>query len=43
MPPEYEKYMEWGFVDNGVRFYQADSRKVRMYHPTLGILDATPR
>ena len=43
MAPEYEKYMEWGFVDDGVRFYQADSRKVRMYHRTIGTLDATPR
>lgn len=27
MPPTYEKYMEWGFFDNSVRFYAADSRK----------------
>ena len=27
MPPNYEVYMEWGFSDNSVRFYSADSRK----------------
>lgn len=27
MPPHYETYMEWGFSDNSVRFYSADSRK----------------
>jgi len=28
MPPLYDKYMEWGFADNSVRFYAADSRKL---------------
>ncbi|ETN40783.1 uncharacterized protein HMPREF1541_05063 [Cyphellophora europaea CBS 101466] len=27
MPPHYETYMEWGFSDNSVRFYSADSGK----------------
>ena len=26
--PDYDKYVEWGFVDDSVRFYQAESRKV---------------
>ncbi|KAI1996119.1 beige protein-like 1 [Ophidiomyces ophidiicola] len=28
IPPSYEKYMEWGFSDNSVRLYSADSRKL---------------
>ncbi len=28
IPPNYDKYMEWGFADGSVRFYAADSRKV---------------
>ena len=28
MPTTYEHYMEWGFSDNSVRFYAADSRKL---------------
>jgi len=27
MSPNYDKYMEWGFSDNSIRFYAADSRK----------------
>jgi len=27
IPPDYDKYMEWGFSDNSVRFYATDSRK----------------
>ncbi|RMZ91036.1 hypothetical protein DV736_g1746, partial [Chaetothyriales sp. CBS 134916] len=27
IPPHYENYMEWGFSDNSLRFYSADSRK----------------
>lgn len=27
IPPTYDKYMEWGFSDNSIRFYQSDSRK----------------
>ncbi|KIX09499.1 uncharacterized protein Z518_00579 [Rhinocladiella mackenziei CBS 650.93] len=27
IPPDYDMYMEWGFSDNSVRFYSADSRK----------------
>ena len=28
IPPACEKYMEWGFADNSVRFYDASSRKM---------------
>lgn len=28
MPPTYDKYMEWGYADNSVRFYSADSKKL---------------
>jgi hypothetical protein len=28
LPPNYDKYMEWGFFDGSVRFYAADTRKV---------------
>lgn len=28
IPPNYDKYMEWGFFDGSVRFYSTDSRKV---------------
>lgn len=28
IPPEYTRYMEWGFSDNSVRFYATDSRKL---------------
>jgi hypothetical protein len=28
MPPVYERYLEWGFADNSVRFYNADNRKL---------------
>ena len=28
IPPDYSKYMEWGFSDNSVRFYATDSRKL---------------
>lgn len=27
MPPSFDMYMEWGFSDNSVRFYSAESRK----------------
>lgn len=26
--PAYDKYMEWGFIDGSVRFYNAESKKV---------------
>ena len=26
--PTFDKYMEWGYVDGGVRFYSADSKKI---------------
>ncbi|KAI9812298.1 MAG: hypothetical protein M1827_004747 [Pycnora praestabilis] len=28
IPPDYDKYMEWGFADGSARFYSADSRKL---------------
>lgn len=28
IPPHYDRYMEWGFVDGSVRFYTADTKKV---------------
>ncbi|KAI9801080.1 MAG: hypothetical protein M1833_002948 [Piccolia ochrophora] len=28
IPPTYDKYMEWGFSDNSVRFYSSDGRKL---------------
>jgi hypothetical protein len=28
LPPNYDKYMEWGFFDGSARFYAADTRKV---------------
>lgn len=30
IPPNYDKYMEWGFSDGSVRFYNADNKKVRL-------------
>ena len=32
IPPNYDKYMEWGFFDNSVRFYAAETRKVSNKH-----------
>ena len=29
IPPNFDKYMEWGFIDGSVRFYAADTKKVR--------------
>ncbi|KAL8857610.1 MAG: hypothetical protein Q9178_005775 [Gyalolechia marmorata] len=26
--PAYDKYMEWGFVDGGIRFYASDTKKL---------------
>lgn len=31
IPPNYDKYMEWGFFDGSVRFYSAESRKVLFF------------
>jgi hypothetical protein len=28
LPPQYDKFLEWGFADNSVRFYFTDSRKL---------------
>ena len=28
LPPQYDKYLEWGFADNSVRFFFSDSKKL---------------
>ncbi|KAG9237943.1 hypothetical protein BJ875DRAFT_540065 [Amylocarpus encephaloides] len=28
LPPAYDKYFEWGFADNSIRFYFSDSKKL---------------
>ena len=28
MPPEYDRYLEWGYVDGSVRFFNTDSNKL---------------
>jgi WD40 repeat protein len=28
LPPNYDKYLEWGFADNSIRFYFNDSKKL---------------
>ncbi|MCJ1396460.1 hypothetical protein MMC18_009350 [Xylographa bjoerkii] len=28
IPPSYDKYMEWGFVDGSIRFYASDTKKL---------------
>ncbi|KIH94576.1 hypothetical protein SPBR_05474 [Sporothrix brasiliensis 5110] len=28
LPPFYDKYLEWGYTDNSVRFYHSDNRKL---------------
>ncbi|CZR63760.1 probable beige protein homolog [Phialocephala subalpina] len=28
LPPHYDKYLEWGFADNSIRFYTTDSKKL---------------
>ena len=28
LPPNYDKYLEWGFSDNSVRYYHSDSKKL---------------
>jgi beige protein homolog 1 len=28
MPPHHDKYLEWGFADNSIRFFTTDSKKV---------------
>ncbi|KAI5843402.1 hypothetical protein DFP73DRAFT_80685 [Morchella snyderi] len=35
MPPSYDKYMEWGFVDASVRFYHFESKKLCGHHEHL--------
>jgi beige protein homolog 1 len=38
VPPNFDKYLEWGFSDGSVRFYAADSKKVRTLHELSKIL-----
>ncbi|CAK7234463.1 Beige protein-like 1 [Sporothrix bragantina] len=28
LPPFYDKYLEWGYTDNSIRFYHSDNRKL---------------
>lgn len=28
LPPHYDKFLEWGYADNSVRFFFTDNRKV---------------
>ncbi|CAK7273447.1 Beige protein-like 1 [Sporothrix epigloea] len=28
IPPVYDKYLEWGYADNSIRFYHSDNRKL---------------
>ncbi|CAK7235168.1 Beige protein-like 1 [Sporothrix eucalyptigena] len=28
LPPAYDKYLEWGYTDNSIRFYHSDNRKL---------------
>ncbi|KAI9732926.1 MAG: hypothetical protein M1818_007359 [Claussenomyces sp. TS43310] len=35
IPPLFEKYMEWGFADNSIRFYSTDHKKL------LGLIENT--
>lgn len=37
LPPHYDKFLEWGYSDNSVRFFLSDNRKVRMSSPPLGL------
>lgn len=43
LPPSYDKYLEWGFADNSVRFYFSDSKKLAGLFENLhlGQLSAT--
>ncbi|KPI41369.1 Beige-like protein [Cyphellophora attinorum] len=39
MPPHFEYYMEWGFTDNSVRFYNKDRKQVGLFeHLHIGQL-----
>ena len=35
IPPNYDKYMEWGFTDGSVRFYITETKKVHEYLPAM--------
>ena len=35
IPPSYDRYMEWGFFDGSVRFFSAESRKVRAFRSNI--------
>ena len=30
LPPQYDKFLEWGYADNSVRFFFSDNRKVSL-------------
>lgn len=36
--PPYDKFMEWGYADNSIRFFHSDNRKVRSSHLLKGAL-----
>jgi hypothetical protein len=38
--PPYDKYLEWGFADNSIRFFFGDNRKVR-FRKSLGYKPGT--
>ena len=40
MPPNYDKHMQWGFVDGSVRFYVTENKKVRR-HPLAVLIQLT--
>jgi hypothetical protein len=42
IPPHHEKYMEWGFADNSVRFYMTESKKVRQPRKSYRSASLTP-
>ncbi|KAL5338553.1 hypothetical protein BJX70DRAFT_398500 [Aspergillus crustosus] len=37
IPPNYDKYLEWGFFDGSVRFYSADNRKLIGHYEHLHV------
>lgn len=37
LPPFYDKYLEWGYADNSVRFFFSDNRKPAGLHENLHI------
>ncbi|KAK4187265.1 beige protein 1 [Podospora australis] len=37
LPPHYDKFLEWGYADNSVRFFYSDNRKLAGLHENLHI------